>query len=241
MGKVEIQMLMSEFKNAYQYTKLLINKNLDSLILVVACLIPVVNIFVLIRYLEKIVSEPSNSLKPPKLEKPNWTALIMSLLKILIVAAAWLIVAVVLIVPVGMILGAGAIGGLMGLIRFIESFSTRQLAAGVGAAVIVFVISIFAVISIVNMLKHKNVKDAFAFKDLLNNISRIGWPRYILFNITILVTAAVILCIAAQIGNNVEIGILTVSIAGILALLPASFFAKTISLMYDKNNPQTPQ
>lgn len=233
-------MLMSEFKNAFQYTKGLINKNTNTLILVVACLIPIVNIFVLIRYVDKIVSEPSITIKPPKLEKPNWTNLILSILKIVVVALVWLLIVIALLLPVGLISGAGPLGAFTGLMTLVEEFSAKFIAAAIGGAVIVFVVGIFAVMSEVNMLKRRKLSDAFAFKNLLNNISKIGWPRYLLFIVTLLISMAIVLCITAQIGNNLEIGIFTVSIAGILALLPASFLARTISLLYDKYNLPPP-
>jgi hypothetical protein len=232
--------LTLEFKNAYQYTKGLINKNINTLILIVAFLIPFVNIFVLIRYVDKIVREPSSTIKPPNLVKPDWTDLVMSMIKILVVALFWGLVALVLILPVGFIFGVGALGGFTGLMNLVESFSAKSIPAAVGSGVILCIVGIFAVMSLVNMLKTRKIKDAFAFKDLLGSISKIGWLRYILYVVTVVVVWAIILFITAQVGNLTDIGIFTVSVAGILALLPATFLARTISVLYDQHNPPLP-
>lgn len=228
-------MLTSEFKNAFEYTKKLLNK--ESLFLFIACLIPFVNLVVLLRYIYKIVSEPSDTIKPPKLVKPVVTELLLSLLKIAAVALVWLVVAVVLIVPVGLIFDMGALGGLFGLLTLIEKFSARSIAGAVVVAVVFFVISILAVISEVNMIKNGKLMTAFNFKELLGTIARIGWIRYILFIFAVLFSWVVIIFVTSQVGRLAEIGVLTVSLAGIIALLPAAFFSKTISLLYDENNP----
>ncbi|XHH09659.1 MAG: DUF4013 domain-containing protein [Candidatus Bathyarchaeia archaeon] len=229
-------MLTTEFKNAFEYTKKLLNK--ESLFLFIACLIPFVNLVVLVRYVYKIVNEPSNTIKPPNLVKPDLTELIMSLIKIIAVAAVWLVIALALIVPVSLIFDAGTLGGIFGLMTLVENFHAKSMAAAIGAAVILLVISVFAVISEVNMIKRKKLMDAFAVKDLLGKISKIGWHRYLLFVFAVLVTWAIILFITSQVGNLVEIGVFTVSVAGILALLPVAFFARTISVLYDKNSLQ---
>jgi hypothetical protein len=231
-------MLTSEFKNALEYTKGLFNK--DQLILVIACLIPFLNLLLLVRYVNKIVVEPSNSNKPPKLVKPNWTELAFSILKIVVVALIWVLIALAVIVPVGLILGAGLLGGVFGLMTLVEKFTAKVMAAAVAGAVILFVVGLFAVISEVNMLKRGKLMDAFAIKDLLGNISKIGWLRYILYIVSLFVTWAIIVFITGQVGDLADIGIFTVSVAGILALLPATFLARTISVLYDRYNLPPP-
>ncbi|MGD6851178.1 MAG: DUF4013 domain-containing protein [Candidatus Bathyarchaeia archaeon] len=225
-------MLTSEFKNAYQYTRGLITK--DQLILIIACLIPFLNIFVLIRYVDKIVREPSNSIKPPRLVKPNWTELVMSILKIAAVAAVWGVIAVALMMVIGLACNIGLLGGATSMMNFIEESNPKVFAAALGSIAVFCAISIFGVMSEVNMLKSRNFMAAFAFKDLLSRISRIGWVRYILFIVTLVVTWLIVVFIGSQIGNFLEIGYFTVSLVGILALLPVTFLARTISLLYDQ-------
>jgi hypothetical protein len=235
----ETPMLTSEFKNAFQYTKGILNK--DQLILFIACLIPVINFIVLMRYVDKIVTEPSNNVKPPKLVNPNWTELIMSLIKILVVALFWGLIALVLIVIIGAVSGAGLLGGFTGVMTLVEKFTAKSMVAAVGAAIVLCIVGLFGVMSEVNMLKsNKKIKSAFAFKDLLHNISKIGWLRYILYVVSLVVVWAVLVFVSSTISDFINLNIFAISLIGILGLLPLTFLARTISLLYDQHNPPLP-
>jgi hypothetical protein len=86
---------------------------------------------------------------------------------------------------------------------------------------------LFAVIIEVNMLKYgKKLKYGFAFKDLLNNISKIGWLRYIL-SVVSLVVVWLSYFTSTKVADFIDINL----------LLLMSFFARTISLLYDHPNP----
>ncbi|MCW3999494.1 MAG: DUF4013 domain-containing protein [Candidatus Bathyarchaeota archaeon] len=224
-------MLTSEFKNAYQYTLGVIEKN--QYILIIACLIPFLNILVLIRYVDKIVKQPTNSTKPPRLTKPNWAELVMSLLKIAAVGALWGVIAVALMAVVGLGFGVGIFGGFGSILRLAEEFSANVLGAALASMAVFFVVGIFAVISEVNMIKRQNLMAGFAFKDLLGSISRIGWVRYLLFIFASLVSWLIVIFVSSQLGNFLHIGLFAVSLMGIFALLPITFLARAISVLYD--------
>jgi hypothetical protein len=171
------------------------------------------------RYVDKIVSEPSTNLNPPKLVNPNWAELIVSLLKIIAVALVWTVIAVVLIVPVGLIFGLGALGGITGLATFATKFSLSRLGVAIGGFVIIAVISLFAIMSEVNLLKKgKNMMAAFTFNELLSNIKKIGGVRYILYTVSFLILWALTIFVSMQIGNFTDLSILVVSLMGILTL-----------------------
>jgi hypothetical protein len=235
----ENKLLMAEFQKAFQYTKGLIGKDMASIILYIAALIPFVNFFVLARYVDKIVSEPSNSIKPPRLVNPKWMELIMSLLKIIVVALVWGLIAVVLIVPVGLIFGAGLLGGVASMMTLVEKFTARSFGAGIVGFIILVVISLFAIISEVNMLKKgKNLTAAFSFKDLLDKILKIGWLRYLLYTVSLLVAWAIAIFFTSVAGDY--LGIFAISVLGIITLFIGTFFAKTISVLYDQNSVVNP-
>jgi hypothetical protein len=225
-------MLNAEFKNAFNYTKGLLNTKKESLILFVLCLIPIINIFVIVCYVNKIVAEPSNTATPPKLENPNWSQLIISLLKIAAVAVVWVIIAAAIIIIFSLIVGAGLLGGIGGMMTLIEKFSAKSIIAATASIVVIFVVAMFALISEVSMIKQNNLNAAFNFKGLILNIKKITWPRYLLFMLTTMVTFGIVIRILMFIDSPV-----TICLAGILYILPVTFLAKTISVLYDKYNP----
>lgn len=226
------QMLTTEFKKAFEYTKGLLNTRKETLILFVLCLIPIINIFVLVRFVNKIIVEPSSNTTPPKLENPNWNELIMSLLKIIVVAIIWVVIMVVIIVSFSLIIGAGMLGGLGGMMTLIEKFTAGSIIAAIASIIVICATGIFAVMSEVHMIKKRNLNAAFNFKELLWNIQKITWPRYILFILTALIIFGIIIRITMFIDNPI-----TLAIIGILYILPVTFLAKTISVLYDQNNP----
>ena len=167
-----------------------------SIIVIVASLIPFINIFVLVRYVDKIVSEPSNSAKPPKLVNPNWTELLISLIKIIFVGIVWGIIVIVLLAPIGFVMGRGALGGVTSLMNLVEKLQVEALPAGIISFIILVVVGMFAIMSEVNMFKRgKSLNAAFAISELLNKIKQIGWVRYILYTLILLVVWAIALFI----------------------------------------------
>lgn len=225
-------MLIAEFKNAFNYTKGLLNTKKESLILFVLCLVPIINIFVIVRYVNKIVAEPSTTATPPKLENPNWSLLIISLLKIAAIAIVWVIIAIAIIAVFSLIAGVGMLGGLFGMINLIEKLTARSIFAAVISIIVIFAVAMFALISEVRLIKQNNLNAALNFKDIFLNIKKITWPRYFLFMLTAMVTFGIVIRILMFIDNPV-----TLCLAGILYILPFTFLAKTISLLYDKYNP----
>jgi hypothetical protein len=178
-------MLTSEFQKSFEYTKGLIRTDLASIILFLACLIPFVNFIVLMRYVDKIVSEPSTSASPPKLVNPNWGELIVSLIKIIVVAIAWVIIAVILLVPAVLAIGIGAVIGALSMTAFFSHFSLAVLGIVVYALVVAIVVGLFAILSEVNMIKNgKKIGSAFAINELINKITKIGLMRYIIYAVS---------------------------------------------------------
>jgi hypothetical protein len=234
-------LLTAEFQKAFEYTKGLIGKDLPSIIVIVASLIPFINIFVLMRYVDKIVSEPSNSTKPPKLVNPNWTELLISLIKIILVGLVWGIIAIVLLAPVGFIIGRGALGGATSLMNLVEKLQVESLPAGIIGFIILVIVGLFAIMSEVNMFKRgKSLNAAFAFRELMDKIQQIGWVRYLLYTFSLLVVWAIAIFITSQSGNYIEF--FSLSVLGILTLFIGTFFAKTVSVMYDGTaHPDSPQ
>jgi hypothetical protein len=235
-------MLTSEFQKAFEYTKGLIRTDLASIILFLACLIPYVNFFMLMRYVDKIVSEPSANTSPPKLVNPNWTELIVSLLKIIVVGLVWGIIAAILIVPAGLILGISALLGSLSIVGLLTRFSLAILGVTIYAFIVIVAVSLLAIMSEVNMLKNgKNLNAAFAISDLMNKISKLGWLRYILFALCFSIAFGIITIISSGLGILLNLDVFTVSLVGIFGLFVTTFFAKTISMLYDQNTTANPK
>lgn len=195
------------------------------------------------------MSGSSDSRQPPKLEK--YSDMFLDGLKYLAAIIIWAIPIIVGAIIVGVLVftsiissTAYSIGGNFTNPTYWQNFNwtnwrdalghnpavTGVFALGIIIAIIIFVLAIFVLlfswIGIVHMFKTKSFSKAFAIRDILSIISKIGWLRYVGF-----IIVAVILGGIVSIFSSIPI--IGWLISAFLGLLLYIFLARTIGLMYD--------
>jgi len=218
------------------------------LLLFILTLIPIVNILTL-GYLGRVMADSPDSRQPPKLEK--YSDMFVDGLKYLAAIIIWAIPIIVGAIIVGVLVftsivssTAYSIGGTLTNTTYWQNFNwtnwrqalghnpvvTGVFALGIIIAIIVFVFAVFILlfswIGIVHMFKTRSFSKAFALRDILSIISKIGWLRYVGF-----IIVAVILGGIASIFSSIPI--IGWLISAFLGLLLYIFLARTIGLMYD--------
>jgi hypothetical protein len=240
--------LSESLSSAADYTRRLFEKVGNLLLLFILTLIPIVNILTL-GYLGRVMADSPDSRQPPKLEK--YSDMFVDGLKYLAAIIIWAIPIIVGAIIVGVLVftsivssTAYSIGGTLTNTTYWQNFNwtnwrqalghnpvvTGVFALGIIIAIIVFVFAVFILlfswIGIVHMFKTRSFSKAFALRDILSIISKIGWLRYVGF-----IIVAVILGGIASIFSSIPI--IGWLISAFLGLLLYIFLARTIGLMYD--------
>ncbi|MEM3365546.1 MAG: DUF4013 domain-containing protein [Candidatus Methanomethyliaceae archaeon] len=219
-------MSLSEiFSKAADYTKAILSRFGDLLVLLVVSIIPVVNL-IAIGYYGRVIKDRPDSQAPPRLSE--FWALFVDGLKVFVAALIWSIPVIIIFlftfIPVFSIMRWEHMMTYMtqptALLRF-TSFVLLLL-----MFVIAFAIFILAGIGIVHMFKTGSFGKAFAVGELLNIVGKIGLLRYLFW----MVLAAVLGTIVGAFNMIPLIGGIISDLLGIILLI---FLARSIGLMYD--------
>jgi len=182
--------LTDSLTEASQYTGAIFQRIGELLILIIASIIPIVNILTL-GYYARVVRDDPSSKSPPKVE--GYMNLFMEGLKIVVVVIIWAIIIAIISFIIAVPFLAFAIpvinwndpsywttpANFLPLIPFIVVF-----------AIIAFLLGIVAFMGIVHMMKRDSFGKAFAFGEIFSITGRIGWLRYLAyFVISFLVSA----------------------------------------------------
>jgi len=206
--------ITSIFRDAFDYAKRMFADLGRLVILIVLDIIPIVN-FIVAGYGAKVVRETPSSKEPPALK--GYGGMWIDGLKIVVATIIWMIVPIILI----------ALGfGLAAVSPAI--FGVWLIVLGAIGVVVAFIIAIIMAMGIVHMIKLNRFSKAFAVREILDIIRRIGWGKYILWLIVIFVIALII----AGIGSIPLVGWL---ISLIIAPLFTVFSAR--SLIYSEGAP----
>lgn len=217
--------------NSFGYGRKLFSDFGRCIILIILDIIPIVNLIVG-GYAARVIQTTPTVEEPPKLER--YGDMFIDGLKILVASIIYMIIPLIII-----IVGAGSvIGGIFGMGMggpagfALTGFGALLLLVGVIVAII---IAIFSVIGIAHMIKTNNFGKAFAFGEIREIIGRIGWGKYLLWIILILVIAAVWGGIVA--GLNVIVPFLGTIIGAVLGPAVAVFYGRSIGLIYNDGAP----
>jgi hypothetical protein len=196
--------LGNNLQNAFDYAKKMTEDAGRWIILIVLAIIPIINLIV-IGYAARVVKETPSSKSPPKLERyvDLWVKGLMVVIALIIYMIVPLIVfgfaiASFVLAFVG---GAGMTRGMPGPI-----WSMPMIGVGGGliliGIIVTFIFAIIAVMGILHMIYTDKFGKAFAFREIIGKIKKIGWGSYLLWLIVIFI----INIIFGAIGNIPWIG-----------------------------------
>jgi hypothetical protein len=213
------------FSKAADYTKAILSRFGDLLILLVVSIIPIVNLIAL-GYYGRVIRDRSDSQAPPRLN--GFWELFVDGLKALVAGLIWsipvIIIFLITFVPIFTMMRwehmMTYMTQPMALLRF-ASFILLIL-----MLIIAFGVFIIASVGIVHMFKTGSFGKAFAAGELVNIIGKIGLLRYLLWIIVAAVFGAVVS------GFNM-IPVIGWIISDLLSIILLIFLARSIGLMYD--------
>jgi len=221
--------LSDSLSHAADYTKGLLSRLGDYIILAIISIIPIVN-FIAWGYYGRVIKDGSASKEPPKLEK--YGDMFVGGLMVFVAGIIWaipiIIISAVIAIP---IIGAMAFSRWNQMMSpgFFTNpaamiFLIMPLLAIMG--IIAFLVGIVALMGIIHMFKTGSFGKAFAIGEILNIIGKIGWLRYLAWLVVSFVLGAVIgaLSLIPFIGWVID---------AFLSVLLVIFLARSIGIMYD--------
>jgi len=221
--------LSDSLSYAANYTKGLLSRIGDLLILTIISIIPIVN-FIAWGYYGRVVKDGSASKEPPKLEK--YGDMFVGGLMIFVAGIIWaipiIIVSALIMIP---LFGFPMLSRLdllttPDLLANPATWVFLMLPALAVVWVIGFFVGIVALMGIIHMFKTGSFGKAFAIGEILNIIGKIGWLRYLAW----LVVSFVLVTVIAAFSWIPFVG----WIIGIfLSVLLVIFLARSIGIMYD--------
>ena len=182
--------LGKNLQNAFDFAKEMTVDAGRWIILIILSVIPIVNLITL-GYASKVIKESPNPRTPPKLEK--YVELWIQGLKVIVALIIYMIIPLIIFgLGAGAFFGALMGAGIFGTVSGGAGWLSWPLAGLAGLAFIIgvivtFLITIFAVMGITHMIKKDQFGKAFAFKEIIGIIGKIGWGDYILWLIVIFV------------------------------------------------------
>ncbi len=211
--------------NSFSYAKKLLSDIGRFVILIILHVIPIVN-FIVMGYYAKAVRESPTSSDVPKLE--GYGDMFMQGLKVVFAVFLYMVIPIVLIFVGAFFSMPWMMGGYSMGMWAIRPFGIILIAAGV---VVVFFVAIVAAIGIVHMIKLNSFGKAFAFREILRIIGKVGWPRYIGWIIIMFIIGAIV----GSIGAIPYVGWL---ISIIISPIYGVFAARSAALIYTEGAPE---
>ena len=210
--------------NSFEYAKKLFSDLGRLAILIVLDLIPIVGWFIVWGYMTRVVKETPSSLEPPPLR--DYGDMFIQGLKVAIAGFLYMLVPWILIA-----LGIGAFFfGAFGMGMLFPAFGALGIGLFVIGLILAIGIAIIMAMAIVHMVKNNSFGKAFAIGEILGIIGKIGWGKYILW----LIVMVVIVAIALAIGSIPWIGWLILLILGPALYV---FFGRSAALIYSEAVP----
>ncbi|MBS7643250.1 DUF4013 domain-containing protein [Candidatus Bathyarchaeota archaeon] len=163
--------LDENFSDSAGYAKKMFTYLGRLLILIVLNFIPIVN-FIVEGYMWRVVHSTPSSKDPPQLE--HYGEMWVNGLKIVVVSLIYMIIPIIIILfGTWELIVRTMIHGLQ--LRFLTITGIIAIFIGI---VLAFLLSIILAMGIVHMIKHNNFGKAFAFREILSIIKKIGWGKY---------------------------------------------------------------
>jgi hypothetical protein len=208
--------------NSLEYAKKLFSDIGRLIILIVLDIIPIVNLIVC-GYFAKVVRESPGSNEVPKLE--GYGQMFVQGLKIAVAGILYMIIPMILILS-GVAFAAVPYGYNYGF----SSMGPLGIGLVIVGVVVAFFIAIVAAIGIVHMIKQNSFGKAFAFREIVKIIGRIGWGKYLAWIIVMFVLALIVGGIAAIPYVGWIISLIISPIFGV-------FVARSAALVYNEGVP----
>lgn len=225
-AEVKKMSLSENLGSSFNYAKALASDVGRYIILLVLGIIPLVNLIVS-GYGARIIKATPESSELPKLER--YGDMFIDGLKIAVAGIVYMIIPAIIIG-----LGAGSL--FAGMFGFGVGPTAGGFAlAGLGVAMLLvglalaFVLGIFFAMGAAHMLKTGNFGKAFAFGEIKQLISRIGWGRYIAWLLVLFVIAVVL----GAVTGAIPFPFGTI-ISAILGPFLVAFFFRSIGIVYSE-------
>ena len=213
-------------ENSLEYAKKLFSDIGRLIILIVLDIIPIVNLIVG-GYFAKVVRESPSSNEVPKVE--GYGQMFVQGLKLAVVGILYMII------PMILILSGVAFAAMPWMMSDGYGYGFWSMGPlGIGLAivgvVVAFLIAIAAAIGIVHMIKQNSFGKAFAFREIVKIIGRIGWEKYLAWIIVVFGLALIVGGIAAIPYVGWIISLIISPIFGV-------FVARSAALVYNEGVP----
>jgi len=208
-------------ENSLEYAKKLFSDIGRLIILIVLDIIPIVNLIV-VGYFAKVVRESPSSKEVPKVE--GYGQMFVQGLKLAVVGILYMII------PMILILSGVAFAAMPGYGYGFWSMGPLGIGLAIVGVVTAFFIAIVAAIGIVHMIKQNSFGKAFAFREIVKIIGRVGWGKYLAWIIVVFVLALIVGGIAAIPAVGWIISLIISPIFGV-------FVARSAALVYNEGVP----
>ena len=209
-------------ENSLEYAKKLFSDIGRLIILIVLDIIPIVNLIV-VGYFAKVVRESPSSKEVPKVE--GYGQMFVQGLKLAVVGILYMIIPMILILS-----GVAFAGYGYGYGYGFWSMGPLGIGLAIVGVVAAFFIAIVAAIGIVHMIKQNSFGKAFAFREIVKIIGRVGWGKYLAWIIVVFVLALIVGGIAAIPAVGWIISLIISPIFGV-------FVARSAALVYNEGVP----
>jgi hypothetical protein len=214
--------------NSFDYAKKLLREIGRLVVLIVLDVIPIIN-FVVMGYFAKAIRESPASNDVPKLE--GYGDMFVQGLKVAVVGFLYMIIPLVLIVS-----GGFSLFGPYWMMDAHYGWGPWMMGS-IGAVLIIvgiivgFFLAVIAAIGIVSMIKSSSIGKAFAFREILNAIRKIGWGKYVAWLVVMFILGAIV----GTIGGIPYIGWL---ISLIISPIYGVFAARSAALIYSESGAE---
>ena len=210
--------LSKNLSDSFEFAKKLFSDFGRLVILIILHIIPFVN-FIVVGYAARVLRESPGADAPPKLEK--YAELFVDGVKIFFATLIYMIIPLILIAA-----GVGSFAASDQL----RSVSGQLLAGGTGVVlvligvIVAFAMLIIASAGIAHMVRTTKFGKAFAFSEILNQIRKIGWGKYIAWIVLVAIISAII-------GAVFSIPIVGWLISLIVGPVVEVFFSRSLGLL----------
>jgi len=209
--------LTENLNNSLEFTKKLFSDFRRLITLIVIDLIPLAN-WIVVGYAARVLRESPGSDSPPKLEK--YGELFVDGAKIFFASLIYMIIPLILIAA-----------GFGGVITSTDMTRGALLMGGTGLVltiigfILIFVLMILLAVGIAHMIKTGKFSKAFAFSEILGVIRKIGWGKYIVWVIVVVIIYMIL-------GAAFTLPIIGWIIAVVLGPAISVYFARSLSILY---------
>jgi hypothetical protein len=217
--------LNENLSNSFEFAKKLLSDGGRLIILIVLDIIPIVN-WIVLGYAARVLRESPGTETPPKLEK--YGEMFVDGAKVTFAALIYMLVPVILI-------AIGASSLFAGMLSLQSQFAAPSVALGGTGVVLLLVGIILGIILLVllaagiaHMLKTGKFGKAFAFGEILKIIRAIGWGKYIVWIVVLVIISVIIGGVAGLIPYVGWV------ISAIISPILSVFIFRSLGLLYNE-------